>query len=236
MEIDGTTYAPYLSIIDDLLPSVKRIEWTRTRNYFQKSANSPVNDVTDPALACGISPGAPRIKAVARAGATVKASWTDIIPMHVGPVLAYMARTDSGKVNSSNPNEFSWFKVYHDGFDTETGLWANERVKKNDNMYTFKIPSDIASGLYTIRTELIALHGNGAGFNAAGVGGNTMGGFQSYAHCFNVMVTGNGTQNPDGVQFPGGYSWNDQGIMFYPFRGPDRSERVAKNKKYVCIR
>jgi lytic cellulose monooxygenase (C1-hydroxylating) len=59
---------------------------------------------------------------------------------------------------------------------------------------TVQIPSDIQSGTYIFRTELLALHGTLAALQYTPAGGP-----QFYPHCFNVEITGSGTANPPGV-------------------------------------
>src|ERR1700753_4062115 len=71
---------------------------------------------------------------------------------------------------------------------------------KNDRKSTFQLPSDLKPGLYTLRTELLALHYANKGQP------------QFYPHCFNVYINGTGTATPSGVKFPGAYKANDPNI------------------------
>jgi Auxiliary Activity family 9 (formerly GH61) len=88
-------------------------------------------------------------------------------------------------------------------------LWANEKLIKQNYTDYFKIPSDIKPGLYVLRTELLALHGNS--FSSAPT---AYSGPQFYTHCFNVQISGNGNATPPGVTFPGGYKRDDPGVKF----------------------
>jgi len=88
-------------------------------------------------------------------------------------------------------------------------LWANEELIKQNYTDHFKIPSDIKPGLYVLRTELLALHGNS--FSSAPT---QYSGPQFYTHCFNVQISGNGNATPQGVTFPGGYKRDDPGVKF----------------------
>jgi len=88
-------------------------------------------------------------------------------------------------------------------------LWANEELIKQNYTDYFKIPSDIKPGLYVLRTELLALHGNS--FSSAPT---LYSGPQFYTHCFNVQISGNGNATPQGVTFPGGYKRDDPGVKF----------------------
>ena len=88
--------------------------------------------------------------------------------------------------------------------------WANEDLIAQKTADTFQIPSDIKSGTYVLRTELLALHGNS--FSSQPVGG---GGPQFYTHCFNVEITNGGDVTPaNTVKFPGGYKREDPGVAF----------------------
>jgi len=71
------------------------------------------------------------------------------------------------------------------------------------------LPSDIKPGVYVLRTELLALHGN-----IATTPNSFFGGPQFYTHCYNIQILGDGTATPEGVTFPGGYKPNDPGVIF----------------------
>jgi lytic cellulose monooxygenase (C1-hydroxylating) len=78
----------------------------------------------------------------------------------------------------------------------------------------FQLPSDIKPGVYVLRTELLALHGNSVQGAANPVNGR---GPQWYTHCFTVNVTGTGNVEPRGVKFPGAYKRLDPGVKFILF-------------------
>jgi cellulase len=90
--------------------------------------------------------------------------------------------------------------------------WVNEEILDNGRRDTFPLPSDIKPGMYILRTDLVALHGNsmGGGLPKKGTGQ----GPQFYTHCFNVKILGDGTVSPEGVKFPGAYKREDSGLTF----------------------
>ena len=91
-----------------------------------------------------------------------------------------------------------------------TEKWANEDlIDESHDAETFTIPSDVKPGLYILRTELVALHGNNISPQPVRGGGP-----QYYTHCFNVEISGNGNAAPEGVTFPGGYKRMDPGVAF----------------------
>jgi hypothetical protein len=115
----------------------------------------------------------------------------------------------------------------------ELGQWANQIAVDNGNEYTVKIPSDIKSGTYVLRTELIALHGNMANLNTTSLSGP-----QFYPYCFNIDVINGGSATPEGVTIPGAYKARDYGIAFSPYMTyteTDTKIGTAQNSKYVRI-
>jgi len=190
--------------------------------------NSPVIDKTvfpqgllGPNMTCGFLPWASEAadsKCNIDAGSQIGFQYyhngpgasDDIIdPSHVGPVMAYMAKSDTGSGDV-------WFKIYEDGYNN--GKWASTDVLKGNGGKVFvTIPSDISPGNYLLRAELIALHD-----------GDKPHGSQPYVACVELTVSGSGNADPAGVSFPGAYKETDPGIAFniyttyntYPIPGP----------------
>jgi len=193
VEVDGVDYPARDTRMDGKL-GARRIEWS-----FQDSGVpwAPVGSVNGPDFTCGKGAKAPALKAFARAGAKVTVQWSGIVRTHYGPTMSYLAPFDAKK----NVQDLEFFKIQEMGYDPATKLWANEKLVKNDRKNTFQLPSDIKPGMYTLRTELLALHYS-----------NTQGP-QFYPHCFNILINGTGTVTPPGVKFPGGYKANDPSLV-----------------------
>jgi cellulase len=108
-------------------------------------------------------------------------------------------------------------------------------VSDNNNAYTVQIPSDIKSGTYILRAEIIALHGN-ANRNASSPPSPLAGG-QYYIGCVNVDVIGGGNARPAGVAFPGAYSKEENEASIYLPLANHTKEQEAQghifNSKYV---
>jgi hypothetical protein len=189
---------------------------------------------------------APLLKAKARAGADVTFSWTKIVRMHQGPILAvsnrrltlYRTTTDwkqyLGELPTpeTKPQDVKFFKIFEQGFNASREEWANQVAVDNANQYTVQIPSDIKSGTYVLRTELIALHGNMANLNTTSLAGP-----QFYPYCINIDIVNGGSATPDGVKFPGAYKSSDYGIAFSPYmtyKNVSSAAGTAQNSKYVC--
>ncbi|KAG8893878.1 hypothetical protein FRC01_013292, partial [Tulasnella sp. 417] len=113
-----------------------------------------------------------------------------------------------GDSSTAAGSSASWFKIWQNGLvtadaTTQTYTWATDVMNSNCGKVSFTMPSDIASGDYLLRAEVIALH------VAGGSGGS-----QHYMSCFQLTVTGGGNAGPPGVSFPGAYSLTDPGILF----------------------
>jgi len=143
--------------------------------------------------------------------------------MHSGPIITYLGRLPSAKTTAQ---EVKFFKVSERGFNAEKDKWANQIAVDDGDRYSVQIPSDIKSGTYVLRTELVALHGNGKNLVTGPLKGP-----QFYPYCFNVDVLGGGSAEPEGVSFPGAYKEDDAGIAFAPFVGAGSG--TEHNSKYV---
>jgi len=169
--------------------------------------NSPVADITSPDMMCGVLPQGAQpalAKCNVTAGGTVGLQWNhnsptpddDIVDKsHVGPCLVYL----------SSDNGATFFKIYEDGYNNVTKEFCVTRLIANKGYLQVKIPSDIASGDYLMRAELIALHQTGSP--------------QPYVDCSELHITGSGDNKPTGVKLPGAYSLTDPGLsinIYYP--------------------
>lgn len=73
------------------------------------------------------------------------------------------------------------------------------------NSWTVTIPSDIASGGYLLRHELLALHSASTALGA-----------QFYPSCAQLTISGSGSATPSGVALPGAYATDDAGKTLLP--------------------
>lgn len=126
---------------------------------------------------------------------------------HHGPALAYLS--------PDPPSENSFVKIWHKGKYEQAeeeygeGKWAiTSEIKPRGGLMNVRIPAGLAPGPYLLRAELIALHEADARYDE-----NPMRGAQFYPNCVQLMVGGNGTVDlPEGVSFPGAYSYDDPGV------------------------
>ncbi|KAL4938727.1 glycosyl hydrolase family 61-domain-containing protein [Aspergillus oleicola] len=182
-------------------------------------SNSPVTDVTSTDITCNVNGQSAVAKTLEVAsGDKITFEWhhntrddsDDIIDLsHLGPVLVYMAPTETGADGSG------WVKIAEDGY--ADGTWAVETLVANKGKHSVTVP-DVPAGNYLFRPEIIALHE-----------GNREAGAQFYMECVQFKVTSDGANTlPEGVSLPGAYSADDAGILFdiynsfdsYPIPGP----------------
>jgi lytic cellulose monooxygenase (C4-dehydrogenating) len=90
---------------------------------------------------------------------------------HKGPLISYLyahaslsrprninSRNLSAKVPDATQEDVTgleWFKIYEDGYDASTGVWAVDKLIENAGKVTFTIPECIEPGQYLLRHELI---------------------------------------------------------------------------------
>jgi len=181
--------------------------------------NNPVTDVSSSAMACNVGTSPVAVKCAVNAGDEVtiemhqqigdrNCATEGIGGAHWGPVLAYMAATPDS--STAVGTSLSWFKVYQDawaknpaGGDASGDYWGSRDENYCCGKLSFKIPTDIPSGDYLLRPEVIALHAAGQPNGA-----------QLYMSCFQLTVSGGAGSVPAGVKFPGAYSSTDPGILF----------------------
>jgi cellulase len=195
------TYLSSIFLNDQALP-----EGDCVRPHPSTAYDSPIPLVTSPDMTCGWLPQAnspANRKCPIAAGTAIGLQWhhqsaaasDDIIdPTHVGPVIVYLAKSDSGAGNV-------WFKIFEDGYSG--GKWGVDRMLAKKGRVDLTIPSDIAPGNYLLRGEILALHGAYA-----------VNGVQPYVGCVELTISGSGAANPTGVAFPGYYTNTDPGMIF----------------------
>lgn len=176
-------------------------------------SNSPVKDLSSPALACNVNGGTAAPSFVrAAAGDTLTLEWQhdrqgdDIIdPTHQGPIITYIAPLTASTGDGSGP---IWTKIAEDGFSG--GRWAVDRLIANRGKNDVVLPRALAAGRYLVRQEIIAHHESDVAFKD-----NKDRGAQFYPSCLQFEVSGTGTAVPDqGFDFNVGYTYADPGIVF----------------------
>ncbi|KAI7490620.1 hypothetical protein KC357_g1917 [Hortaea werneckii] len=169
-----------------------------------------------------------------KAGDSMDLQWNTWPDSHKGPITAYMARCNGECTSLQDASSLDWFKIDETGLiDPSTNTWAADKLIKNDFTWTHKIPSNLASGNFVLRHEIIALHSAGSENGA-----------QNYPMCFNLKVSGSGNSWPcnEGADCRHGnelYTKKEAGILFniysnptsYPIPGPKIFKSIASSAK-----
>lgn len=139
------------------------------------------------------------------AGAVITAQWDEWDWGHRGPVMEYMAACPSSGCDGVDASSLQWFKISEAGWDGKE--FASETISRT-KAWTFHIPTEIASGPYLIRHEIIAMHDPDDP--------------QVYPYCIQANIKSSGNVVPtDTVTFPAAYNMNDDFKHFNLYYGDD---------------
>ncbi|KAL1962281.1 hypothetical protein VTN77DRAFT_9871 [Rasamsonia byssochlamydoides] len=141
---------------------------------------------------------------VVAAGDKINIQWTAWPDSHHGPVINYLANCGDS-CETVDKTTLKFFKIDGVGLVDDTtvpGTWGADQLISNNNSWLVEIPPTLAPGNYVLRHEIIALHSAGSENGA-----------QNYPQCFNLQVTGTGTESPTGVVGTELYSETDAGIL-----------------------
>jgi hypothetical protein len=191
----------------------------------------PVKGTDNPDLNCGAGARNAALVADVKPGSVLKFNWANgeegPWPHNTGPILTYMAPCGPGGCVNFDPKDAEFFKIDEKGINPATGTWFQADIFQNqDATSDVVLPSNLPSGEYLVRHEIIGLHL-----------GTQEGGAEFYPSCTQVrMIQPDNTSSkfslPDAsftTKFPGGYGPQDPGILVpnvydsnldYQFPGP----------------
>ncbi|KAI1481745.1 carbohydrate-binding module family 1 protein [Daldinia eschscholtzii] len=177
------------------------VGWTtsQTDNGFVEP-----NSFGSPDIICHKSATPAGGHAQVKAGDSISISWNTWPESHKGPMIDYLAACN-GPCESVDKESLEFFKIDEVGLiddSAQNGFWGSDELIKNNNTWLVQIPSNIKPGNYVLRHETIALHSAGQANGA-----------QAYPQCFNLEITGDGTEVPAGVLGTKLYSAEDPGIV-----------------------
>lgn len=174
----------------------------------------------DPDIICHKGAKNAQGHAQVKAGDSVYIQWDTWPESHKGPVLDYLASCGDAGCETVDKTALKFFKIDEVGLvdgSTAPGTYGDDQLMKNGNGWLVEIPAAVKPGFYVLRHEMIALHSAGQENGA-----------QNYPQCFNLEITGSGTEQPEGVLGTELYKPDDAGILFniyttlsdYPIPGP----------------
>ncbi|KAF7550845.1 hypothetical protein G7Z17_g5445 [Cylindrodendrum hubeiense] len=144
------------------------------------------------------------------AGDVITVQWSEWPDAHHGPVLDYLANCH-GPCEDVDKTTLEFFKI--DGLGVvdrgNPGRYADDVLLENGYSWNVRIPENIASGNYVLRHEIIALHNAIEKYGA-----------QNYPQCFNLKITGGGSDEPEGVLGTELYDAEDPGIYINIYANP----------------
>ncbi|CAM1508189.1 Fc.00g050370.m01.CDS01 [Cosmosporella sp. VM-42] len=146
------------------------------------------------------------------AGDVITLQWTGWPDSHYGPILDYLANC-YGPCEDVDKTELEFFKIdgiglIEKGEQGRPGKFADDVLVENGYTWNVKIPENIQAGNYVLRHEIIALH-NAIDENGA----------QNYPQCFNLKITSDGEDSPNGYLGTELYDANDPGILVNVYAG-----------------
>jgi len=182
--------------------------------------NGFVIDPTSPDIICHKSGTVGTKSITIAAGETIGLTWDQWPSSHAGPVIDYLAPV-AGDFASVDKAALRFVKIDEAGLSN--GKWAATDVLIAQGLkWDVTIPASVAPGNYVLRHEILALHE-----------GNRQGGTQFYPLCYNIVVTGSGTNAlSGGTAGTALYKATDPGVLFdmynnptsYPIPGPPLME------------
>lgn len=170
----------------------------------QNLNNGFINDYTSPDIICHLDATPGQAYATVQAGGSVQLQWTPWPVGHLGPVITYLANCN-GDCTTVDKTKLLFNKIDEAGLiqgGYSPGKWGASELIADNNSWTVQIPSDLASGNYVLRHEIIALQE-----------AMSYGGAQNYPQCVNIKVTGSGTNSmQSGTLGTSLYTHDDPGI------------------------
>ncbi|KXX73561.1 Polysaccharide monooxygenase Cel61a [Madurella mycetomatis] len=160
-----------------------------------------------------------------RAGSNITLQWMMWPESHVGPIMDYLAPCPSSGCVDTDKTQLEFVKLAQQALKPDATpstfwleAWVVDDFRKNSYKWVVNIPSDIKSGYYVLRHEIIALH-SAWGENGA----------QAYPQCINLHVTDGGDTEVSGgtspmkfydAEHPGIHISVYDGLTTYPYPGP----------------
>ncbi|KFA81313.1 hypothetical protein S40288_09280 [Stachybotrys chartarum IBT 40288] len=192
-------------------PQPDSITWTNGASDNGPVLSTPAH-LASPDIICHLNATNGVLTAPVSAGSTITLRWSDWPETHWGPVLDYMARCPNDDCTNVDKSMLEFFKIAELGqisrgtIPGSPGYWANNQLRDDNFSWDVTIPQQLAPGSYVMRHEIIALHPGGA-----------EGSTQMYPQCINLVVSGNGTAQPQGIPATELYSSTDPGLLHNVF-------------------
>ncbi|WWC91508.1 uncharacterized protein L201_006454 [Kwoniella dendrophila CBS 6074] len=185
-------------------------EYGKTAERPTDNSDQGFADYTSTIVACGgASAGSGLDTWDVNGGDSVTAHWNTWPDSHKGSIAEYMAACPDTGCDGVDAANLKWFKIAEDTFDGSK--WPTDTVVSTLD-WTFKIPTDLKSGPYLVRHDLLAMHSTGAP--------------QVYPVCFQANLISSGSVVPtETTTFPAAYKINDD-FLTWNIYGSDNTQFV----------
>lgn len=199
--VDGIIYPGFVPVNHDEDPSMNPPVLAAWSTDVDDDGWVGELDYAQPDIICHLNAGNANGNAPVEAGDFITFQWNGWPESHHGPIITYMAYCgqDASACMVTDKTELEFFGVDAVGlidpsatlheYYTAFGIWATDVLIYTNHTYTVQIPPTLAPGNYVIRHEIIALHYA----LLPGLGP------QHYPQCIDVMISGEGTDVPEGV-------------------------------------
>ncbi|KAG4420482.1 hypothetical protein IFR04_006402 [Cadophora malorum] len=202
---DGVYYDGYNPSYQYITPAPVTVGWKIPKD-LDNGFIAPNNFATADMI-CHVGATNAMAAAPVKAGGKIEYQWTPWPTSHKGPIIEYLANCN-GPCETVDKTKLLWTKISATGLINPTsmtnGYWATDQMIANNNSWTSVIPANIATGNYVLRHEILALHAAGQANGA-----------QDYPQCFNLAITGTGTDKlTSGVLGTALMKATDPGVLF----------------------
>ena len=199
--INGVRYSGFTPVNHDSVPSTNPDVIAAWGTDVTDDGWVGELDYAQPDIICHLNARSPNGNAPLEAGDLLTFFWYGWPESHHGPIITYMAHCgeDANSCMEADKTELEFFGIDSSGLIDPNatlsenysafGIWATDVLIHTNHTYTLQIPPSLAPGNYIIRHEIIALH----------YALTPDLGTQHYPQCFNVIVSGSGTDIPEGV-------------------------------------
>ncbi|CAG8952224.1 hypothetical protein HYFRA_00000964 [Hymenoscyphus fraxineus] len=200
--IDGQEFPGFDVGQDPFKPVMPdKIAWTNTAGDIGFINGS---DYAEPNIICHRDSKNAKLLAPIAAGGKITFQWTPWPDSHFGTITEHLADC-KGDCTTVDKTSLEFFKISEAGLidgTTKPQKWAATELIAQGNKWEITIPANVKPGQYVLRHEIIALFG----------AGNQLGA-QHYPQCFNLDITGSGTELPAGTKATEFYKVDDPNIL-----------------------
>ncbi|KAK3390576.1 glycosyl hydrolase family 61-domain-containing protein [Podospora didyma] len=140
---------------------------------------------------------------------------------HKGSTAIYLKSVGKNSILDSPAAGQGWFKIFDDGYDKVSGLWATDKLNSNNGHLSITLPTGLPIGYYLVRTEIMTLQ------NVT----NHVVAPQFFVNCAQLFISSSTASDlsipsANKASIPGHVSASDPGLTFNVYETPYKSDFV----------